>query len=415
MEEVKLSEFITENYSTYGNYVNFNRVIVGLDGLKPVQRRILLALKDIAKGKLTGTVNAVGAAQVLHPFGNQSIESTIGNMARLGMIDGQGSFGVKLIEEVPAAAARYTKVGLTNQQYEYYFRLLNYCPVHDGEEQEEPKFLTIPIPVALVHGTLSWGLGVICRLPAFTYKSLIEAYFNNDYNKLESSFGYILDKDNSDLKELWNTGKGRLTLAYEVKRINYDNILIYGSGEIFTPRLGGLNELVDNGQIIINNESTDQVIIKISRVKGARLVDMDEVFEQVKKFAVNSRTYEIKLVYNDKIVNLGIKDWLDVTISNFKKKFEQYKTDRIAKLNSDIELYRILPSIGKMVLEDMTNAQIAKKLKVDIDLVNRGTSKSISMLRRESFETEINSLTDKISMIEQENSVEFIKLSLIHI
>lgn len=409
MEEVKLSEFITENYSTYGNYVNFNRVIVGLDGLKPVQRRILLALKDIAKGKLTGTVNAVGAAQVLHPFGNQSIESTIGNMARLGMIDGQGSFGVKLIEEVPAAAARYTKVGLTNQQYEYYFRLLNYCPVHDGEEQEEPKFLTIPIPVALVHGTLSWGLGVICRLPAFTYKSLIEAYFSNDYTKLESSFGYILDKDNSDLKELWNTGKGRLTLAYEVKRINYDNILIYGSGEIFTPRLGGLNELVDNGQIIINNESTDQVIIKISRVKGARLVDMDEVFEQVKKFAVNSRIYEIKLVYNDKIVNLGIKDWLDVTISNFKKKFEQYKTDRIAKLNSDIDLYRILPSIGKMVLEDMTNAQIAKKLKVDIDLVNRGTSKSISMLRRESFETEINSLTDKISMIEQENSVEFIK------
>ena len=409
MEEVKLSEFITENYSTYGNYVNFNRVIVGLDGLKPVQRRILLALKDIAKGKLTGTVNAVGAAQVLHPFGNQSIESTIGNMARLGMIDGQGSFGVKLIEEVPAAAARYTKVGLTNQQYEYYFRLLNYCPVHDGEEQEEPKFLTIPIPVALVHGTLSWGLGVICRLPAFTYKSLIEAYFSNDYTKLESSFGYILDKDNSDLKELWNTGKGRLTLAYEVKRINYDNILIYGSGEIFTPRLGGLNELVDNGQIIINNESTDQVIIKISRVKGARLVDMDEVFEQVKKFAVNSRIYEIKLVYNDKIVNLGIKDWLDVTISNFKKKFEQYKTDRIAKLNSDIDLYRILPSIGKMVLEDMTNAQIAEKLKVDIDLVNRGTSKSISMLRRESFETEINSLTDKISMIEQENSVEFIK------
>lgn len=408
IKEVDVSEFITENYFEYGKFINFNRVMVSLDGLKPVQRRVLLALKDIARGKLTGTVNAIGAAQVIHPFGNQSIEGVVADLARKGIINSQGDFGIKLMEPIPAAAPRYTKVGLTEKQFETYFRLLDYAPTHEGEEAVEPVFLPVPIPFALVYGTLSWGLGVICRLPAFTYESLLDAYINNDYNLLKSNYGYQI-ADGSQLKELWETGRGRLALSYKVSRLNHDNILVSGSGEIFTPVFGALNDLIDKGQIIINNESSTEVVLRISRIKGARSVNMDEVFDIVKKSCVNARFYEVKLVHEDKIQNLGIKDWLDITITLFKRNFDKFKQDRINAIKKDIELYSILPEIGKLVIQNKSDVEIIKTLNIKKELLEKALKKSISTLRKESFENEIERFKKKIIEIEKESSSDFIK------
>lgn len=339
---------------------------------------------------------------------NSSISGVINDFARKGIINSQGDFGIKLLEDIPAAASRYTKVGLTQEQYDYFFRLLDYCPEHEGEETMEPKYFCVPVPVALVYGTLSWGLGVICRLPAFTYESLLEAYTSDDPTKLKSSYGYEIDYDNSELNKLWTIGKGRLTLKYKVNRLDYDNIIIYGSGEIFTPHMGGFNEEIERGQIIINNESSTEVVLRVSRIKGARLVDMDEMFEVARAASTNTRHYEIKLVFNDEIVNLGIKDWLDVTISNFQRNFDKFKSDRIDKINRDIELYKVLPEIGKMLIANKTNDQIQRKLKIDDDTLNRAVKKPISLLRKESFDNEIYNLNSRIENIQAEDYNQFI-------
>ena len=71
--KVNLDETIIDNYAEYGTHVALKRAVPGLDGMKPSHRRILLALRDVAADKLTGTINAIGTAQVRHPFGNPEI------------------------------------------------------------------------------------------------------------------------------------------------------------------------------------------------------------------------------------------------------------------------------------------------------------------------------------------------------
>lgn len=402
MNKLNLSEYLADNYFEYGNFINFNRVMCGVDGLKPVQRRILLAMKNLCSGKRVSTVNAIGAAQALHPFGDASIEGVLADLARLGTIDSEGDFGIKLIESIPAAAPRYTKVGLTKNQVQAYFSLLNYAPEVEGEEQIEPAFLVVPVPFSLVFGTLSWGLGTISRTPAFTPDSLVAAYRANDPSLLQSSYGYEINHKASELKDLWETGRGRVALNYKVTRPNADTIVMIGSGELFTPNLSKFNELIQQGQIIISHESSDNVQIRISRISGARKVDMNEVYQTAVSIASNKKLYEIKLVLNGKIIRLGIRDWLQVSMNLYEDAFNKSKTDRIAKLEFDIELYTHLTNIGKEIIAGLSDAEIIKKLGISPEILEAALKKSINQLRRTSFESEVNSLKAKIKEIQVE-------------
>ena len=160
IEHVDFSEFLEDNYLQYGVTVNESRAIPGTDGLKPVHRRVLLGLKDCADGKLTSTVNAIGSIQLYHPFGDASIFGVISDMSRVKAIDSHGSVGVKLIENIPAASARYTSTGLSKQQSKYWFRLADYSPQVESDVGMEPQYLIAPVPYCLVYGALNWGFGV---------------------------------------------------------------------------------------------------------------------------------------------------------------------------------------------------------------------------------------------------------------
>ena len=264
--KTNLDEVISGNYAEYGTHVALNRAVPRVDGLKSSHRRILLALKEVASNKFTGTINAIGAAQVKHPYGNQSIEGVIASMVRTGVIDGEGEFGVRLLEDIPAAAPRYTKVGLPQDKLNYYFRFLDYCPEHEGEESIEPEFLIVPVPFSLIYGTMSWGLAIMSRIPAFTYESLLDAYKNNDPYKLRSNYGYKIDQSMSELDSLWNTGQGRLCLKMNVTRVDEDNIMITGSGELFKPKMKLLNKWIEEGQIEYKNNSSTDLRLMISRI-----------------------------------------------------------------------------------------------------------------------------------------------------
>lgn len=401
--DVSLDEFIVENYFDYGNYINFNRVIPGVDGLKPVHRRILLAMHGIAVGKLTGTVNAIGASQVLHPFGDQSVSGVISDFARLEVIESQGDFGAKLVESIPAAAPRYTKVGLSKEQDEYYFRLLDYCSKHDGEEIVEPEHLLTPIPHALIYGGFNWGLGIISRTPGFTYQSLLAAYEEDNPDLLVPSFGYKMDKKDSELDELWNTGKGRLTLSYKVERLSSDEILIIGSGELFSPNLRPFNELIDSGQIKIENDSDTKVILRITRIPRARLVDMDEVFEIAKRVGMSRKHYDIKLVYQGKIMTISIKDWLTITMKLYKDAFNKYKSDVLLSLDKDAKVYSTLPEIAKMLINNDPDESILKALSIEQDVLDAAKRKSLGTLRRSEFTSELERIENKRKSVESED------------
>lgn len=396
-KQVPLHDFVRENYEEYGKYVALQRVVPRIDGLKPSHRRILLTLMELAAGKLTGTLNAIGRIQVRHPFGNQSIENTVGDMGRIGAIDSEGSFGIRLIERILAAAPRYTKVGLTKEMVDYYFRFLDYSNEVDGEEMVEPEFLITPVPYALIYGDFIWGFGIQSRIPAFTYESLLEAHRADDPTLLQSNYGYKIDRSKSDLKELWETGAGRLTLNLKVTRPSDDTVVIRGSGEVFIPALGLFDEYIEDGRIEVIDASSSEVEIVIRKVK--RNVDMKDIYDIAKRVSSKGRGYSCQIVNNGMVRQISIREWLQVTMGLYSQVYERARADKIVKKKFDRKVYEVLPKLGQRVLDGEENDTIATALNVDLEVVKAGVGKSIGMLRKSDHSARIDSIDEEIKAI----------------
>lgn len=415
IEIIPVDKFLTDNYLEYGSYINLHRVIPGLDGLKPVHRRSLLGIKNVASTSLITTMTAVGEIiGKFHPFGDASIIDTVSSMARIGAINSEGDFGIKLLEDIDAAAPRYNKVGLNQKQLDYYFKLFDYTKLIDGEERKEPEFLIIPVPYCLIFGAFNWGLGVSARTPGFTYQSILEAYYTNNPRALVPSYGYSLDKLNSDLQGLWDNGVGKLKLSYKISRPDDNDILIIGSGELFKPSLNMLEKLIENNLISLKNESSDKIILKISKIPRSR-IDIKDIFSKVKLACSKIRVYEIKVVYNNRIITLGMKEWLDISFGNYKANYEKYKIDRISKLEESISIILNAEQFGKLIIDGITKDDIMKSLKITSDIYDKLHNKTIKFIKESSNnsfkEEQVNKLQSLINEIKKEDIDEIIRLS----
>ena len=404
-ERIDLDDFLRENYLDYGTFVNNHRAVPGSDGLKPVHRRVLLGLKSVANGKLTGTVNAIGAIQNMHPYGEASCLGVLYDMARLGAVDSFGAVGVRLLEDVRAAASRYTKSGLTKEQSKFWFRLLEYSPQIESDVDLEPEYLIAPIPYCLVYGALNWGFGVLGRTPAFTYESLLEAYADDDPTKLKSKFGLEIVQSESDLESLWTKGIGNITYKADIVRVNEDEIVISGSGELWKPALGMLNKWVESGKIIILNESSEQISVRIRRVLRAR-VDMDEVYKDVEKLVKIKKNYSILISEGNQVKRISIRDWLELTTTRFINIYNQSKLDRISRLEHEIKVLSFLPVVGKALINGDTDNSIFKIEGMTEEILASIKRKSIGALRKKDTDDEIKSIEYQITSIKAEKAEE---------
>ena len=101
-------------YSEYGRYINRFRAIPShIDCLKPVERRLLLTLHEVAKNDVTKSAKVIGnCLGKYHPHGDQSIYKTLINLVKQEYAEGQGNWGSQGLINDPAAAYRYTEIKL---------------------------------------------------------------------------------------------------------------------------------------------------------------------------------------------------------------------------------------------------------------------------------------------------------------
>src|SRR3984885_6635564 len=106
LEDIK--QLMQNHYIQYASYVILDRAIPSVvDGLKPVQRRILHTLWTMHDGKLHKVANVAGQTMAFHPHGDTAIVEALVNMSNKGyMLDQQGNFG-NIFTGDPQAAARY--------------------------------------------------------------------------------------------------------------------------------------------------------------------------------------------------------------------------------------------------------------------------------------------------------------------
>ncbi len=198
-------------YLEHASYVIKERAIPDInDGFKPVQRRILHALKEQDDGKFHKVANVVGQTMKYHPHGDQSIYGALVNLANKDMfIDKQGNFG-NIFTGDEASAARYIECRLSNLAKEVLFNpeITPYVESYDGRNKE-PVAFPAKIPVLLAQGTEGIASGMATRILPHNLIELLNAQIAHLQDKPFVIFPDFPTGGHIDVSE-YNDGNGKV-------------------------------------------------------------------------------------------------------------------------------------------------------------------------------------------------------------
>ena len=175
--ELEIRATYKDYFLQYASYVITDRAIPhAVDGLKPVQRRILHALWENEDGRYNKVANLVGHCMKYHPHGDASIYAALVSMAQKELlIDTQGNWGNPHTGD-SAAAARYIEARLTPFARDVVFapHLTEYQLSYDGRNQE-PVLLPVRFPLLLATGVEGIAVGMTTRILPHNFLELLEA------------------------------------------------------------------------------------------------------------------------------------------------------------------------------------------------------------------------------------------------
>jgi len=269
-----LKERMKEHFIKYASYVILDRAIPHIiDGLKPVQRRILETLWRQGDDKLHKVANIVGQTMQLHPHGDAPIYEALITLANKGyLLDKQGNFG-NIYTGDPSAAARYIETKLTPLARETMFNpdITEKIPSYDGRNFE-PVTLPAKIPLLLMQGADGIAVGMSTRIMPHNFTELLEAeiaYLEGRNFKIFPDFptGGIMDKSEYD------KGRGKVKLRAKIEIIDSKTLVIreicYGTTTESLIR--SIDEAAKKGKIkieAINDYTAQHVEIEIKLPRG---------------------------------------------------------------------------------------------------------------------------------------------------
>ena len=173
----KLSGMFKDWYLDYASYVILHRAVPHIvDGLKPVQRRVLHAMYRMDDGAYTKVANIVGQAMQYHPHGDQSILGALVQLGQKGLtVDCQGNWGSFLTGD-SNAAPRYIEARLSKFAKEVVFdpKVTHWMNSYDGRNQE-PTELPVRFPLLLAQGTEGIGVGLASKILPHNFNELLDA------------------------------------------------------------------------------------------------------------------------------------------------------------------------------------------------------------------------------------------------
>lgn len=189
------SEQFKDDYIRYAIYITFRRVLSDYrDGLKPVQRRILVAALLDTKNITTTSKTAAVIGDVMkkyHPHGDSGILGAIKPMINwfesyIPLLSGQGNFGSFQGDE--QSAARYTECKLSKFTLECILadlidskEVVDWIETYDSKNLE-PEYLPVKVPLLLINGSFGIGLGLKSEVPTHNINEVIDTTINLIHN-----------------------------------------------------------------------------------------------------------------------------------------------------------------------------------------------------------------------------------------
>lgn len=365
IQQQPLSEFTERAYLDYSMYVILDRALPHIgDGLKPVQRRIIYAMSELAlkaTAKFKKSARTVGdVIGKFHPHGDSACYEAMVLMAqafsyRYPLIDGQGNWG-SIDDPKSFAAMRYTESRLT-----HYAELLlselgdgtvDWSPNFDGTMQE-PRTLPARLPNVLLNGTTGIAVGMATDIPPHNLREVAAAsvrLLDAPRSSVDDLCEHVLAPDfptdaeiissKEEIREMYKTGNGslkmRATWGKEDGNIVITALPHQSSGSRILEQIAAQMQakklpMLDD----LRDESDHENPVRLILVPRSNRIDLEELMLHLfattdleKNYRVNLNMIGINGKPQVKDLKSILREWLEYRTETVRRRL-QYRLDKV--------------------------------------------------------------------------------------
>ncbi len=385
----------------YASYVILERAVPAVeDGLKPVQRRILHAMKEMDDGRFNKVANIIGQAMQYHPHGDASIGDALVNMGQKDLlIDTQGNWGdVRTGDD--AAAARYIEARLSKFALDVAFNAKTtiWQLSYDGRKNE-PVTLPMKFPLLLAHGADGIAVGLSTKILPHNFCELIDAaikYLRGRNFVLHPDFltGGMIDVAD------YNQGKrgGKVKVRAHIEEVDKKTLAIRSVpyGVTTTQLMESIVKANDQGKIKIKkvtDNTAAEVEIQVDLAPG---ISPDITIDALYKFTdcEVSISPNACVIVDQKPRFLGVQELLRLSVDKTKDLLEQELNIKLGELQEKWHY----TSLEKIFFEEKIYKELEKKHETwdkVIEAIDKAFVPFVRQLKRAVTREDIIKLTEK--------------------
>ena len=339
---VMINEMYESWFLEYASYVILERAVPAIeDGLKPVQRRILHAMKEMDDGRFNKVANIIGQSMQYHPHGDASIGDAIVGMGQKDlMIETQGNWGDVRTGD-SAAAARYIEARLSKFALEVAFnnKTTEWQLSYDGRKNE-PVTLPMKFPLLLAQGTEGIAVGLSTKILPHNFCELLESAIKHLKGKPFELFPDFITGGMIDVSN-YNDGArgGKVRVRAKIEEVDKKTIAIrdvpYG---ITTSQLvDSILKANDSGKIKIKSVTDNTAKDVELAVQLAPGVPTDQTIDALYAFTdcEISISPNACIIIKDKPHFVGASDLLKHSVNHTKHLLLRELEIRLNELNED--------------------------------------------------------------------------------
>ena len=375
-----MDSILPQLYKDYGQYSNWRNMPLDIDGLKPVERRVLLSAYKIARDKFVKS-RQVDAYTIGHYHPHGSTYGTIVQLVRQGFLIGQGNFGTNIgVEPVGPAADRYTECQIHPKTTDMIFKYVSYVEWGTSElGVKEPTYLPAMFPVCLMGNEYTQGIG-------FGYKTYIPCYNIQDlYQRLlwllnirkrKPIIKPITDCEIVSppeiIEQLLTTGSAKIDVKGSIEVNPRNNTIVLNAwppGKRFETILNKFSAELDSGMVGFTDLSVDKtkIVFEILRERNRDKIFNDFVIK-MNEVINGTISFETTVVdINHRVLVKPIDKMLLDTFNMFtevNKEALQHEINRITeKINEYLLLQQIRPSLISCIQKSLNTEETLKIIK----------------------------------------------------
>src|ERR1700748_996842 len=348
----------------YASYVILERAVPAIeDGLNPVQRRILHAMKEMDDGRFNKVANIIGQSMQYHPHGDASIGEALVNMGQKDLlIETQGNWGdVRTGDE--AAASRYIEARLSKFALEVAFnaKTTEWQQSYDGRKNE-PVTLPMKFPLLLAQGAEGIAVGLATKILPHNFCELCDAaikYLKG--RKFELYPDFLTGGDIATV--IYNDGKrgGKVRVRTHIEELDKKTLLVKDVpyGVTTTQLIDSILKANDQGKIKIKKVSDNtaaEVEIQIDLAPG---ISPDIAIDALYAFT----DCEVSISPNACVITdqkpqfLGARELLTLSVDHTKELLKRELEIKLAELQDKWHY----TSLEKIFFEEKIYKELEKK------------------------------------------------------